>query len=185
MEGAAIIDPRIALPILVILSLGDLLLGRASARVSLKYRSKFFEYEATESSKDRSMSKIGFMNILLKLIPAFLVLLIWAATISSKSQTSASLYQAILGFSLALFLIIDLRHIESLFLGLLARKRQDDINGKLIIKKGYSLGQSSVQFFTLFIVLTVVALLQFRPFFIAAALAPLSLIIRNMILMRS
>ncbi len=183
MEDAVLNDPRLAFIILILLSLSDLILGRFVGRFNIRYRAEFFEYESRRVPGPGGATAY-FAYILLKISPAFLLLLIWAAAVTAGSPGPVNLYRAVLGFSLSLFLIINLRHIESLMIGLLIKGRPHNLSGKIALKKGFSLGQSAIQLFTLFIILALVALMKFQPFYIGAATAPLSLIVRNLILMR-
>jgi hypothetical protein len=185
MENTILNDPRLGFVILLLLSLTDLALGRFVERSNIRYRAEFFEYESRGISRARTGAIAYFAYILLKISPAFMLLLIWAAATASGSQGPIDLYRVILGFSLSLFLIINLRHIESLMIGRLIKNRRQNLSGKISLKKGFSLGQSAVQLTTLFIILALVALMKFQPFYIGAACAPFSLIVRNLILMRS
>ncbi len=184
MEDAVLNDPRLAFVILILLSLSDLILGRFVGKSNIRYRAEFFEYEAGGLPLPRGGAVAYFAYILLKISPAFLILLIWAAAVTSGSPGPVNLYRAILGFSLSLFLIINLRHVESLMIGLLIKGRRHDLSGKITLRKGFSLGQSAIQLSTLFIILALVAVMKLQPFYIGAAGAPLSLIVRNLILMR-
>lgn len=184
MESAVLNDPRLAFVVLIFLSLSDLILGRSVIKSNAGCRAEFFEYEAGGLPLPRGGAIAYLAYILLKISPAFLILLIWAAAVTSDSPGAVNLYRAILGFSLSLFLIINLRHVESLMIGLLIKKRRQDLTGKVTLKKGFSLGQSAIQLSTLFIILALVALMKFQPFYIGAAVAPPSLIFRNLVLMR-
>ncbi len=74
--------------------------------------------------------------------------------------------------------------MESLLITLLIKSRSRNLSGKIVLGKEFPLGQSAIQLFTLFIILVLVALMKFQPFYFGAAGAPLLLIIRNLILMR-
>jgi hypothetical protein len=184
MEDAILNDPRLAFVILILLSLTDLILGPSIRRFNIRHRSEFFEYESHKVPQPHGGPVAYFAYFLLKISPAFLLLLIWAAAVTSDSPGPVSLYRTALGFSLSLFLVINLRHIESLLITLLIKSRSRNLSGKIVLGKEFPLGQSAIQLFTLFIILVLVALMKFQPFYFGAAGAPLLLIIRNLILMR-
>ena len=184
MESFLLENPRLPLIILVILAACDLFLARFLRQSRLFIRDEYFEYEENEYPKPATGGIEYFAFVLLKVSPVFLVLLLWAVAVASKSQISIWCYQAVLGFSLFLFLIIDLRHMETILTDLLIRLRRADLSGKLSLGRGYSLGYSGIRLFTLFVVLLVIAVMRPTAFYIGAAAAPLSLIIRNLILMR-
>jgi hypothetical protein len=184
MESAVLNDPRLAFVILIFLSLSDLILGRFVGKSNAGYRAEFFEYETGRLPIPRGGAIAYSAYILLKISPAFLILLIWAVAVTSDSPGAVNLYRAVLGFSLSLFLVINSRHAESLMIGRLIKNRHQDLAGKITLKKGFSLGQSAIQLSTLFIILALVALMKLQPFYIGAACAPLSLIVRNLVLMR-
>lgn len=184
MEDVILNDPRIGFAILILLSLADMTLGKYAGKYNTRYRAEYFEYESRRISRPRTGATAYFAYILLKISPAFMLLLIWAAAVTSGSPDVVNIYRAILGFSLSLFLIINLRHLESMMIGRLIKNRPQNLSGKIALKKGFSLGQSAIQLSTLFVILALVALMKFQPFYIGAAGAPLSLIVRNLILMR-
>jgi hypothetical protein len=182
MEMFLLENPRLPLIILIILTAGDLFLARFLRKSGLFMRDEYFEYEEDEYPGPSVGGVAYFAFILLRISPVFLVLLLWVVAVTSKSPFSVWSYQAILGFSLFLFLIINLRHLETILTDILTRLRRDDISGKLKFGKGYSLGYSGIRLFTLFVILAVIAVLRFEAFYIGAAAAPLSLIIRNLVL---
>jgi hypothetical protein len=184
VERLLLENPRLPLIILVVLTAGDLFLARFLRRSDLLKRDEYFEYEEDEYPAPAAAGIIYFAFILLKISPVFLVLLLWAVAVTSRSPVSLWFYHAILGFSLFLFLIINLRHLETILGDLLIRLRRADLSGKLRLGRGYSLGYSVIRLLMLLIVLSVIAVLRLEAFYIGAAAAPLSLVIRNLILMR-
>lgn len=180
MENTIANDPRAGFLIIILLSLGDLLLRKKIRNGHA--RAEFFEYEASISQDTGFIA--NFAIILLKISPAFLVALVWALGQASKSAVVVTLYAALVGFSISLYFIVNLRHIESLMIDALVRRRRNDISGKLIIKRKFSLGQSAIQIFTIFVILAMAAAIRPSPLFIGIALAPASLIARNMLLAR-
>lgn len=184
MERLLLDNPRLPLIILIILGLTDISLARLLRRSSFYTRDEYFEYEKDEYPGPAIGGLPYFAFILLKISPVFLVLLLWAVAVTSRSPVSVWSYQAILGFSLFLFLILNLRHLETILTDLLLRLRRADISGKLRLGRGYSLGYSGIRLFTPFIILFAIAVMRLEALYIGAAAAPLSLIIRNLILMR-
>lgn len=184
MEDAILNDPRLAFVILILLSLADMILGPSIRKFNIRHRSEFFEYGSRRFSRSGRGAIAYCALLLLRISPAFLLLLLWAAAVTSDSPGPVSLYRTALGFSLSLFLVINLRHIESLLITLLIKSRSRNLSGKIVLGKEFPLGQSAIQLFTLFIILVLVALMKFQPFYFGAAGAPLLLIIRNLILMR-
>jgi hypothetical protein len=183
MEGLLLENPRLPLVILIILIVSDLILAKLLRRSSLFIRDEYFEYEEDEYPEPTVGGVIYFAFFLLRISPVFLVLLLWAAAVTSRSPVSVWFYQAVLGFSLFLLLIINLRHVETILTDLLMRLRRADLSGKLRLGRGYSLGYSVVRLVTIFIVLSVVAIIKPEAFYIGAVAAPFSLIVRNLILM--
>ncbi len=175
--------PIIASGILLVLSLGDILLGKIASNQYKNYTSKYIEYQSANLFK--TSQTITFYKVLLKIIPAILILIIWLTANSSSSPISLALYWMILGFSLSLFLIIDLRHLESIIVGRLYKNFQGILSGKLSIGSKFSLGQSSAQILTLLVIMLIVTFFNWHLFYIGATLAPLSLILRNLFLMKS
>lgn len=184
MEDAVLNDPRLAFGILILLSLADMILGPFIGRFNIRHRSEFFEYGSRRFPRSGGGAIAYCAFLLLRISPAFLLLLIWAAAVTSDSPGPVSLYRTALGFSLSLFLVINLRHIESLLISLFIKSRPSNLSGKIVLGEEFPLGQSAIQLFTLFIILVLVALMKFQPFYFGAAGAPLLLIIRNLILMR-
>ena len=123
-----------------------------------------------------------FALVLLKISPAFLITLIWAAAQASGSEIITHLYSGMLGFAFALYLIINLRHLESASINMLAGKFENDLSGKVCIKRRFSLGQSTVQLFSILIILAIILLINPTPLLAGFALAPVALIIRNIVL---
>lgn len=182
MEQTMLNDPRIGFFALLILSLADLYFSSKFGAPKSRIRDDYFDYETGGS---REIGGTAYFALaLLKISPAFMITLIWAAGHASKSEIVFGLYRGILGFSVSLYLIINLRHIESILFEYLARRFQSDLSGKLTIKKRFSLGQSAVQIFTLSVILFFVAALRPHPVYFGLALAPLALIARNLYLIR-
>lgn len=183
MERLLLENPRLPLIILIFLVVCDLFMAKLLRRSSLFTRDEYFEYEDDEYPEPTVGGVIYFAFFLLRISPVFLVLLLWAVAVTSKSPVSVWFYQAVLGFSLFLLLIINLRHVETILTDLLMRLRRADLSGKLRLGRGYSLGYSAIRLFAMSIILSVVAILKLEAFYIGAAAAPLSLIVRNLILM--
>ncbi|MEE9554104.1 MAG: hypothetical protein V3W18_07365 [candidate division Zixibacteria bacterium] len=182
MENLLINDPRAGFIILIVLTIADLFFGKRAGSAGTKSRSEFIEYETTVS---RDMGPVAyFALILLKISPPFLIALTWAAAKASGSEIVAILYAGLLGFTLALYLIINLRHLESALINKMVGYFREDLSGKILIRRRFSLGQSTIQIFSIFIIFLVVALVKPTPLFIGFALAPVALIIRNIIVIK-
>ena len=164
---------------MILLTVSDLIITRrrSSAAGAL---AGYIEYE---TAAPREMGAAAyFALVLLKISPPFLITLIWAAAKASGSEVVAQLYAGLLGFALGLYLILNLRHLESSLIDRLARKLSDDLSGRVFIKRRFSLGQSTVQLGSLFIVLAIIAAIRPAPLYAGFALAPAALIARNLIL---
>lgn len=182
MENLLINDPRAGFIILILLSITDLFFGKRASSAGAKRRSEFIEYETAVS---RDMGPVAyFAMVLLKISPAFLIALIWAAAKASGSEIVAILYAGMIGFALALYLIINLRHLETALINTMFKNFRDDLSGKILIKRRFSLGQSTIQIFSVFIILFIIALIKPTPLFIGFALAPVALIIRNIVVIK-
>ncbi len=182
MENLLINDPRAGFIILILLSVTDMFFGKRAGSAAAKKRSEFIEYE-TAVSRDMGPAAY-FALVLLKISPPFLITLIWAAAKASGSDIVAILYAGMIGFALALYLIINLRHLESVMINKLSSYFQEDLSGKVFIKRRFSLGQSTIQIFSIFVILFIIALLKPTPLFIGFTLAPVALIIRNIIVIK-
>jgi len=184
MQYSVLSYPIISIILLLVLSLGDLVLGYFAKKSYERYTSNFIVYEAAPSgspgAKENELTRIG-----LKLLPVLVVFLIWLIAASSGIVASMRLYHAILGFALTIYLIIDLRYLETILIGDLVKNRKELLSGRLLIGHGFSLGQSAIQLFTLTVILFTVFLFAWEPFSLGAALAPLSLLIRNLVLLKS
>jgi len=181
--GSAIInDPRLGFAILMILTLADLIFRSRQQKGSEPAKADFFDYEIGPKGEPGSGANI--VLIVLKLSPPFLIALIWAAAEATKSGVIAYLYEGILGFAIMLYLIINLRYIESVLIERLVRKRKSDLSGRITIGRRFSLGQSAIQIFSIFVILLFVCAIDLRPLFIGMAAAPLSLLFRNLFLIR-
>ena len=182
MENFLINDPRAGFIILILLTIADLLFGKRAGSQSAKIRSEYIEYETAPS---RDMGPVAyFALVLLKISPAFLIALVWAAAKASGSEIVAALYAGLLGFALGLYLIINLRHLESFMINKLSSYFEEDLSGKVFIKRRFSLGQSTIQIFSVFVILFIIALIKPTPLFIGFGLAPVALIIRNIIVIK-
>lgn len=182
MEQVITNDPRAGFIILIILTLADLVFRGKTNNLSLRPKSEFYQYESATARETGTAAY--FALVFLKISPPFLIALIWAVAQASGSKMVAELYGLILGFSMSLYLIINLRHIESILIDRLVRRYRDDLSGKLIIRRRFSLGQSAIQILTLFVLLTIIAVLNPSPLHIGFAAAPLALIVRNTLLIR-
>jgi len=175
----------IVAPLLIIVSFSDTLLGRIAKSHYEKYTSTVFMYESAISRKGRRSIREDIAASISKImVIIFLMAILKMGQISGLPELMAG-YRLGLGFTIAIFLIIDLRHIESILIARLLIRRKQDIEGKLLIKTGYSLRQSAIQLMTLFIILAGVTAITADIFFLGAMFAPLALIIRNLALIRS
>jgi hypothetical protein len=185
LETTILFNPYIACIILLVLSLGDVILGNLSHKQYEKYTASIFMYE-TSLAKSLTRSKTAnIMAIITKVIPPFLLFIIWQMASGDSGKTTLNLYWLLLGFALSMYLIIDLRHLESMSFAILIKKARNGIEGKLLIKRYFSLSQSAIQIATILLILLAVFSIEQNPFFLGAALAPLTLIIRNLALLKS
>jgi hypothetical protein len=185
MEYSILGYPVIAILLLLILSLGDLALGHLAKKQYERYTSNYIIYETALSGSSTKPPRSSPAKVIIKLLGIAIICLIWLIAASSGIRATMRLYWAILGFALTIYFVIDLRHLESILIGQLVKSRGDQLSGKLSIKRGFSLGQTAIQLLTLSVIMFVVFLFAWEPFFIGAALAPLSLLIRNLALLRS
>lgn len=184
MENTILFNPYVACIILLILSLGDVLLGNLAHKQYEKYTAPIFMYETSLSRNMTRGRGSNVLSIITKIIPPFLLFYIWQMASGGTADTIWKLYWLLLGFSLSMYLIIDLRHFESIMFAFLIKRARHGIEGKLLIKRFFSLSQSAIQLLTVFLILLAVFLIIKSPFFLGAAFAPLTLIIRNLALIR-
>jgi hypothetical protein len=184
MENTILFNPYIACIILLILSLGDVLLGNLAHKQYEKYTAPIFMYESS-LSKNMNRGKVSnLISVVTKIIPPFLLYYIWQMASGGNAESIWKLYWLLLGFSLSMYLTIDLRHFESIMFAFLIKRLRRGIEGKLVIKRFFSLSQSAIQLLTVFLILLAAFLIIKSPFFLGAAFAPLTLIIRNLALIR-
>lgn len=184
MEEAIFAQPLIPFLTLIILSIGDLVLGLWAGSLYVKYTAPIMMYETALHRQGKRPAGQLLVRTFIKMLPAFLILAIWQLSIEPGMAAIKYLYWLLLGFALTIYLIIDLRHLESLLIATLIKRKRGWIEGKLLIKSQFSLRQSAIQLLTILIILLFILFLNHRPFYIGAALAPLSLIIRNLALSR-
>lgn len=166
--------------ILITLTVADLIFQRKLRKVDDRAGSEFFAYEMGVPADLGMVGYFGF--VLLKISPAFLITLIWAAAHASQSKIIKIVYAGLLGFAISIYLIVNLRHIESLLTDYLIQKRRKDLSGRVTIKRRFLLGQTAVRILSLFVMLAFIALIRPSPLFIGFALAPLVLVLRYWIL---
>jgi hypothetical protein len=178
-------NPYAVFPLLLVLSLADIMLGYVARKGRETYIQPIFMYETTISIPGKKSFRKITIPIGTKLMAIALLFILWNHTVASAPPFSSRPYRFLLGFMLSIFLIIDLRHLETIFIARTIKSSRNDLEGKLLIKRGYSLRQSAIQLFTIFIILTGIFILNWDLFYFGVALAPLALIIRNLALLKS
>jgi len=179
-----LIEPLFIAPLLAIVTFADGILGKIARSHYEKYTSQFYHYESARS-KGKQSARESISSAISKILVIVFLLVVLQAGVRYDMPELITAYKFGLGFTLTIYLISDLRHIESIFIGRLIRGNAGSINGKLFIKPAFSLRQTAIQLFTIFIILGAVALLTCDIFFAGATLAPLAIIVRNLALIRS
>jgi hypothetical protein len=176
-------EPLFIAPLLAIISFADGILGKVARSHYEKYTSQFYHYESARS-KGRQSVRESISSAISKILVIVFLLVVLQAGLRYDMPELIKAYKFGLGFTLAIYLISDLRHLESIFIGRLIKGKTGSIDGKLFIKPVFSLRQTAIQLFTIFIILGAVALLTCDLFFAGVSLAPLAIIIRNLALIR-
>jgi len=171
-------DPLLAILLLLGLGFLDYPLTKLSRRMYFKYMYRYIEFESIPAASRKSASWWRAASLLI--LSAFL-LIIWKARQLTGSESVEILYQWLVGFSIGTYLLINLRHFESLLLTRLY-SYSDDISGKLSYRAAFSMKISAVHFFSLFLIL--IAVLVVRPdiTILGIACAALFLAMRNLLL---
>lgn len=178
-------EPLIIAPLLAIVSFADALLGKIARSHYEKYTSHFYHYESAMSKSGKQSLRETISSAISKILVIVFLMVVLQAGLRYDMPELITVYKFGLGFTLAIYLISDLRHIESIFIGRLIKGKVGSIDGKLFIKPAFSLRQTALQLFTIFIIIGGVALLTCDIFFAGATLAPLAVIIRNLALIRT
>ncbi len=171
-------DPLLSVLLLLGLGFLDYPLTKLSRRMYFKYMYRYIEFESIPSTSRKSSGWWRTASLLI--LSAFLVI-VWKARQLSGSESVEILYRWLVGFSIGTYLLIDLRHFESLLLTRLY-SYSDDLSGKLSYRAVFSMRISAVHFFSFFLIL--VAALLFRPdiSILGLACAALFLALRNLLL---
>ena len=175
-------EPLFITPLLLIVCFADTVLGRTARKYYENYTSNFFHYESALSKKGNIREIIS--SAVSKIIVIVFLLVVLQGGLRYGITELISAYKFGMGFTLAIYLISDLRHLESIFIGKLIKGNSEILDGKLTIKPFFSLRQTAVQLFTIFVLLGFIALITCDIFFAGVALAPLAIIIRNIALSR-
>jgi hypothetical protein len=180
-----LIEPLFVTPLLLIVSFADSILGRIARKYYDAYTSNHYHYESAISKSGKTNIRESISAAVSKIIVIIFLLVVLQGGLRYDMPELIAAYKFGLGFTLAIYLISDLRHIESIFIGRLLKGHGGIIEGKVSIKPFFSLRQTAIQLFTIFILLGGVALITCDIFFAGVALAPLAIIIRNLALIRS
>jgi hypothetical protein len=174
----SIIKPFPGIIIYLVLALFDYPLTVISRSSYQKYMSRYVRYRAIETSPGNYIMALWFI---VKIIIAILLYVIWLIAVHGELRAAGALYIWLLGFAIGLYLIIDIRHLESILLSRLHTKTVM-IDGFISIDQRFSLKVSAIQIFTIFILFGVYALFNPGYFELGLACSPLFLIIRNHLL---
>ncbi len=180
-------QPLWMLGAILILSLLDHYLTFLGSQVYRKSLASKVEYaNLKESSSLEGTSSLGFTfkYIWLKVLLILVILVIWIEVRVTRSQTVGDLYLFVLGFAFFDFLILDLRHLQSILISRYAHTNPQSISGKISYQRSFSLMQSAFQLLLPFAL--TLAMFIFHPsyFLFGALLAPFFLIARNIYLAR-
>lgn len=143
--------------------------------------SRYISYQTLNSRMDKH---IGILWVVIKIVIAVLLYAVWLIHVKGELPIAGMLYLWLLGFAIGLYLIINVRHLESIMLSRIYTKT-DMIEGFISYHHNFSLRISAIQIFTLFILFCVYAILAPGYFTLGLACAPLFLIIRNLLLSSS
>ena len=171
--------------IILILSTLDYYLTILSASLYRKSFAQKVEYKNIRESslEDRKdLFKFDAKYLWLKVLLILVILVIWIQAKTTELQVIQGLYFLILGFAFFNFLIIDLRHLQSIIIFSYANKNPQAISGKVTYQRSFSLMQSAFQLLLPLILSLVIFILHPSYFLLGAILAPLFLILRNIFL---
>lgn len=182
-----LIQPLWMILVILILSVLDYYLTVFGSNLYKKSFADSVEYKSarelsSEQGKKRSLLGSGFLW--LKLLLILVILIIWLQAKTTQSLTVEKLYFFILGFTFFNFLIIDLRHLQSIFIFSYAAKNSEEISGKISYHRSFSLMQSAFQLVLPFVLILVIFAFHPSFFLFGGILAPFFLILRNMLLAR-
>jgi hypothetical protein len=171
-------QPYSGIAIVLILAFIDYPLTLISRSSYQKYMTRFVEYKAVKGSYH---NEFGIIWALVKILIAVLIFAVWYLYDTAGLHVAGKLYLWLLGFAIGSYLIIDLRHLESILLSRLYT-RTDLVEGRISYHPNFSLKLSAVQFFSIFIIFSLYAILSPGYLALGLACAPLFLIIRNLML---
>jgi hypothetical protein len=171
-------QPYLGIAILLILAFIDLPLTLVARSSYQKYMIRFITYQSVKSGESR---KFSVLWVLIKILIAALIFAVWYIYDTADFRLAGKLYLWLLGFAIGSYLIIDIRHLESILLSRLYT-RTDLIEGHISYHPDFSLKLSAVQFFSIFIIFSLYAILFPGYLGLGLACAPLFLIIRNLLL---
>ncbi len=171
-------NPVTAILLLLGLGLLDHPLTKLSRRAYFKYMYRYIEFESIYPTSEKSSI---WRRIASLLVLSFFLLVIWKVRELTGSESVGILYRWLVGFSLGTYLLIDLRHLESLLLNRLYAYTED-ISGKLSYRASFSMKISAVHFFSTFLILAAVLVIQPDISILGIACAAIFLALRNLLL---
>jgi len=170
--------PFVGIATVLVLAFIDYPLTAISRSSYQKYMSGFIEYR---SLKSKGRSGIGFIWVVIKILIAVLLYFIWLIYAYGGYQIAGVLYLWLLGFTIGSYFVIDLRHVESIFLSRLYNN-SELVSGKITYQSRFSMKISAVQYLSIFIIFSLAAILTPSYFTLGLACAPFFLAIRNLVL---
>ncbi|HEX9911774.1 MAG TPA: hypothetical protein VGB01_00850 [candidate division Zixibacteria bacterium] len=171
--------------VILVLSLLDYYLTTLSSNLYRKSFGQKVEYKNIKelsSENKKGLFKFDAKYLWLKVLLVLVILVIWIQAKTTELQAIKGLYFLILGFAFFNFLIINLRHLQSILISSYAARNPQQISGKVTYQRSFSLTQSAFQL--LLPLILILAIFVFHPsyFLFGATLAPLFLILRNIFL---
>ncbi len=179
MNSQFLLNPYIVFPFLLALGLAGYLLGRRALRESEEHILPIFMHELVLANRGKASSRQLLRVLLLQTAATLVLFLLWLIMQRMQSVLIFGLYLYFLGMLLALILITVLRSFETNLMAGVIKSRRTEIEGKLLLKKGYTLRQGAVQYLSIFLLLAMMFLIEGGAFYAGAASAPLALAIRN------
>lgn len=171
--------------IILVLSLLDYYLTILSSNLYKKSFGQSVEYKNIKefsSKESKTLPKLNARYLWLKVLLILVILVIWIETKITESQSVKQLYFFILGFTFFNFLIINSRHLQSILIFSYAVRNSQQISGKVTYQRSFSLMQSAFQLLLPLILILIIFIFHPSYFLFGAILAPLFLILRNIIL---
>ena len=171
-------QPLIGIGIVLVLAFLDYPLTAIARSSYDKYMHRYVDYQSMRSAETH---KVGYIWVIIKLLIAVFLYLIWLFHSKGDLEITGRFYLWLLGFAIASYFLINLRHVESIMLSRLY-SQTDSVNGHIAYHSRFSMKISAVQMFSIFIILCLVTVLLPNYFTIGLTCAPLFLATRNLLL---